>query len=127
MAGLAHDGQLACPIQIRLGGQPRAQGMAGILGGIEAGRFGGPFYDQAHGILVQANRPHAPMAIDAPKQRAFPCSRRSIHWLKIKNPATVKWMGVGIWSRPKTANRQSLVPPRDGALSHIVLLPLQLP
>ena len=31
VAGLAHDGELACPIQIRLGGEAGAQGMAGIV------------------------------------------------------------------------------------------------
>ena len=54
MAGLAHDGELPGTIQVRLGGEAGAQGVAGIVGGIEAGRLGGSFYDQADGVFVQA-------------------------------------------------------------------------
>jgi hypothetical protein len=39
--------------------------MAGVLGGIETGRFGASFDDQAYGIFVEANRANTPMPIDA--------------------------------------------------------------
>jgi len=45
--------------------------MTGILRRIEAGLLSRPFYDHAHGNFVEANRPHAPVAIDDAKQRSF--------------------------------------------------------
>jgi hypothetical protein len=60
VSGLAHDGQLAWHHSNTPGVASRAsQGMAGVLGGIEVGRFRCSIYDQAHGIFVEANRPHA--------------------------------------------------------------------
>ena len=67
MAGLAHDGEFAGAIQVALRGEAGAQGMAGVLCGIEPGGFGGAFYDQAHGILVQADGTDVAVAIDAAK------------------------------------------------------------
>ena len=67
MSGLAHDGELACSIQVALRGETGAQGMAGVAGGIEAGGLGGTFYDEAHGILVQAEGTDMAMPIDAAK------------------------------------------------------------
>jgi len=53
MAGLLHDGQLVSAVQVRLGGEPRAQTMAGVFRDVQADPGGGPLHDQPHRVLVQ--------------------------------------------------------------------------
>ena len=74
MAGLAHDVELGCVIQIRLGHEAGAQTVAGKQGLIEAGALDGAFQNARHRRRMQPLVLQPSETVDPPEDRPRPDS-----------------------------------------------------